>query len=433
MRSTNPDPYEPLRERGVSPEVWAARGYAPYFGKRHPNYDPDAVLEELSRYQMAASQAAFYRKATDEAWNGEPPKHYADLPRARDQHQGRGDGLIMHKYPFPGEAPILPQLRPRYAVEMDARGASHRHDKAYRDRLDELARHVEKEHDGIVLYPWEWHKHPAAAKYLLCPLEREPVGHDHATDPAFQCEKGPSKLRAHIRAHHRGEDVVGEHEHRRRARGQHVANRFDVHPWALERLRGAELVYLVLEGTPKADAVLTQILADDLNASVCDVPSVTLWKDPGLGRIAERFFRGKRIVIVVDADYHENSRVVRQALMLRTRLDHDYGISCVAAPPDHRDENGKLRYKGVDDFLFAGGKLHELVVFDRTAPFSFALFASKNGTIRGSVVGLARLLRCRRDPMTSSSCSRSTFSAGYSTPIGRYCSSATSGVAASDG
>lgn len=33
------DPFDVLRERGISEEVQAARGYIPYYGKKHPKHD----------------------------------------------------------------------------------------------------------------------------------------------------------------------------------------------------------------------------------------------------------------------------------------------------------------------------------------------------------------------------------------------------------
>jgi hypothetical protein len=193
------------------------------------------------------------------------------------------------------------------------------------------------------------------------------------------------------------------HRHRRDLPGQNVANRIDIHPWAIERLRSAERIYFALEGTPKADAILTRIIATGESASVINVPSVTLWRAPELKRFAKDWLAGSEsdaplVVIVADADHHENPRVVRQALLLRERLD-GYGVSaCVAAPPDHRDSNGQLLHKGVDDFLVAGGDLDDLQVLHRTAWFSLALYADEEGKVRAVPATLATLLGCRRDP-----------------------------------
>jgi hypothetical protein len=49
--------------------------------------------------------------------------------------------------------------------------------------------------------------------------------------------KGGRKLRAHIRYHHPvgAPDPTVEHSHRRHVRGQHIADRIDINPLALER------------------------------------------------------------------------------------------------------------------------------------------------------------------------------------------------------
>jgi hypothetical protein len=192
-----------------------------------------------------------------------------------------------------------------------------------------------------------------------------------------------------------------KHQHRRDIPGQAVANRLEIHPLALRLLPAAKTIYFALEGTPKADAILSRIIATGERASVFDVPSVTLWRDPGLKQVAQTFLRGlgrtkPLVVIVVDADYRENDRVMRQALLLRETL-RSYGTNtCVAAPPADLDAEDALLYKGVDDFLAAGGKLEALVVLEREAPFSLALYAQDDGTISGSPLSLAPLLGCRR-------------------------------------
>jgi hypothetical protein len=387
-----PDPFEPLWKRGISREVAEGRGYVSYYGRQHPLHDPDRVRAELARYELTPGQQVtlmrFMNSARDEL--------------GRD---GFGDGLIMHKHPVPGAPPIAPQLRPREAVRTGGQ-TRHRHDRAFGDRADELARHLAKEHQGEEdVAPDEFHTHEDDGKYLLCPKAKRDFWHDHETDLAFEGPHGQAKLRAHLRADHRGKNVAGEHKHRRDASGQNVANRIDAHPWALDRLPTAERIYFALEGTPKADAILTRIIATGEPASVFNVPSVTLWKAPELKRFAKQSLVGSPlsqplVVIVVDADHHENPRVVRQALLLRERLDR-YGVrACIAAPPDDRDAGGELLYKGVDDFLAKGGDLDELRVMDRKADFSLALHASEDGTIRRSAVGLAPILLdgVRKDP-----------------------------------
>jgi hypothetical protein len=411
-----PDPFQPLWERGISPEVAEARGYMPYYGRHHPLYDPDALRAALERYPMSNGQRntlmQFARNARDAPPGTDTFLRFAGedaVTRGVDEHDGRGMGLLMPKYefPFPDVLEVLPQLRPEYPVRTGGT-TWHRHDKAFFDDAEGLARHIADEHGGDESFPDEkFHQHEDFAKYLLAPLEKEDVWHDHEEDPRFRGPKGQVKLSAHLR---RSKHTTGErlHKHRRDKRGQHVADRLDVHPWALDRLIAAERIYFGLEGTPKADAILSRIIAAGAPASVFNCPSVTLWKAPELPEVVDLlvasayFVRAARsmeklAVIVCDADWHENPAVVRQALLCREYLRARNLSACVAAPPMDRNAKGKLLYKGVDDFLAAGGELDELRVIDYEARFSLALYADKEHKIRGSLWSLAELLGCGRD------------------------------------
>ena len=383
------DPFEPLIERGVSRAVWEARGCVPYFGVKHPLHDPHAVGDFLDVYALTPGQRGALTRWINRA---------RDSTRSAGDQDAYGDGLLMPKYSVPGSPPVLPQLRPRDPVRTGSR-TRHHHSTAFAHVRD-LERHLNDPasgHDGID--QTDLHEHENEAKYLITPRARFDSWHDHATDEAFQGTNGAAKLRAHLRSAHGGRPTAGRHKHRRPAPGQHVANRLDIHPWALERLFDAERVYFVLEGTPKADAILTRILADETRASVFNVPSVTLWKAPELGAFAGAFsrLRDPLVVLVVDADWHENERVVRQALLCREFLRTRDVRACISAPPDTRDASGGLLHKGVDDFLAHAGDLDDLQVLDREAPFSLALFAAQDGTISGTVPGLAKILGVRRD------------------------------------
>jgi hypothetical protein len=383
-------PFQPLIERGVAKDVWEARGYMPYFGRHHPDHDPAAFREALKAYDLTAGQRATLARLAN---------------RARDSQKrdGYGDGLLVHKHPVPGEPPVASQLRPRYRVLTGGK-TSHRHDVVYRDNLQGLQRHLADQHPGEVIAFDTVHLHWDEAKYLLPPRANEDRWHDHADHSAFQGPKGDEKLRQHLASRHGGIDEAGQHSHRMKKRGQHIADRLDIHPWALERLADAERVYLALEGAIKADSILTRIRARGTRESVFDVASVTVWPRAELARFAQRFLRGKHVVIVIDADGHTNLQVMRQAMLCREFLRRR-GISAhVAAPPDARDEFGELRHKGVDDFLALGHDLDELVVIDRHAPlidrevpFVLALYTDRGGRIRSSVWGLSALLGVRRD------------------------------------
>jgi hypothetical protein len=193
-------------------------------------------------------------------------------------------------------------------------------------------------------------------------------------------------------------------------------------------------VYFALEGTPKADAILTKIIATEACASVFDAPSVTLWPKPELEEFAQFLHatdwmtglvegpdgglerRGRYVVIVPDADWYTNPLVERQAFFCRQFLRNAGVRACIAAPPvwegleeckcrepDRIASDGTCRLcggyiKGVDDYLYAGGDLDDLAVLAREASSTLALFADTDGKIQASPRALARILGVRRNP-----------------------------------
>jgi len=432
------DPFEPLWDRAISRGVAEARGYIPYYGQHHPLYNPTALRAALDRYPMSRGQRDTLMKFARDARDAPPPKdtflRFAKEPAVKrstrdDGHDGHGMGLLMLKHPAPGEPDVLPQLRPEHPVRTGGT-TWHRHDEDFLDNPDGLAKHIREEHAGAEDFPADrHHEHEDFAKYLLVPNEKEDYWHDHAADPAHQGPGSGMRLRDHIRADHpcqlpgphgehrcRRKNLKTRHSHRRDKDGQHVADRLDIHPLALERLIVAERVYFVIEGTPKADAILSQIIDARAPASVFDVPSVTLWDAPELNSVAQLLHastwylrwarrKEKQVVVVCDADWFKNDAVVRQALFCREFLRKRGVTACVAAPPIcdgqgiHADcvPGEKCKRNGVDDFLAAGGDLDDLVVVDREALFWLALYANKKHEIRGSITTLAKLLGCRKD------------------------------------
>jgi hypothetical protein len=141
--------------------------------------------------------------------------------------------------------------------------------------------------------------------------------------------------------------------------------RVNMYPEAVSRFGAADVVYLILEGKLKHLACLTYIIEHDLRAACVDVASVTLWNCPELVAVALRYLVGKTVVIVADADGHDNPNVMQQSFLLERQLA-SLGISAVVAlPPDDRDARGELLCKGLDDYLAAGGRLEDLVVYGR--------------------------------------------------------------------
>ena len=128
--------------------------------------------------------------------------------------------------------------------------------------------------------------------------------------------------------------------------------RLDLHPMAAERLPDAEIVFFVMEGSLKTDAILST------GAVAFGVPSVTLWPRRELTYFARGHLRGKTVFVVPDADWFENPQVERQALKARSHLRRAGVNAYVAAPP----HDAVPYHKGVDDYLGAGGQLADLSV-----------------------------------------------------------------------
>ena len=51
----------------------------------------------------------------------------------------------------------------------------------------------------------------------------------------------------------------------------------DLHSVARKRMRNADTVYFIIEGTPKSDAALSEVCETNERAFAISVPSVTLW------------------------------------------------------------------------------------------------------------------------------------------------------------
>lgn len=177
-----------------------------------------------------------------------------------------------------------------------------------------------------------------------------------------------AQLEVHLENWHKDEleddcvpDDWEEHDHFSKVKNNdHYSDRVDVHPWAAALLPNAEVVFFGIEGCPKADSMLANILKNGWNASVVSVPSVSLWDAPELPLVAERVLKRKIVVIVPDGDWAKNPMVLNHARVLQARL-MELGVRMVlvAAPPLDKDDNpltiiynGKEEeLKGVDDFL----------------------------------------------------------------------------------
>jgi len=300
-------------EHGISTDVWAARGAWWYSWQ-----DVEGVKDAFRPF----------------------------LPRTRlgtvSKIVNQSSGLVMPKHAPPGLLPVPPQLRPDIEVFTDRRGTWHFHGATG---------------DGWPLFPAE------AGSRAGKPLPRALV----LSGDTLEAHLGKSRNTRYDpvtgEGDHRGVDVEGVHFHAPRS-AKYVLlgdnQRFDLHPWALERLAKAERVFFVLEGALKNDAVLSA------GEAVFSVPSVTLWDPTELREFVRTFLQDKTVYVVPDADWFHNPAVDRQAIYVREIIRGQGLQAHIAAPPTDGLESG---IKGVDDFLgVGGGVIDGLVVRGKEAP-----------------------------------------------------------------
>jgi hypothetical protein len=140
---------------------------------------------------------------------------------------------------------------------------------------------------------------------------------------------------------------------------------------------------------------------------------------PELPEFAHKKLQNKLVVVVPDADWADNERVIEQARLCRTYL-HRFGVEAVVAAPPLRD--GAVEHKGVDDYLGAGGTLGGLAVQHRGIAvwaikdylrqfhlaknkyardsemlFALAAHASKDGRFFGTLSKFAKVLGVSED------------------------------------
>lgn len=137
-------------------------------------------------------------------------------------------------------------------------------------------------------------------------------------------------------------------------------------------------VYLAMEGSIKASAILSAIKAEEPGASVIAVPSVTLWRTQEMNDVARKYLRGREVVLVPDADGVNNRNVRNESRALQALLENAGARVVVAAPPIPLDAKGKTikvaangkvalysgplgsgakeELKGVDDWLGVGDR-----------------------------------------------------------------------------
>jgi hypothetical protein len=296
------------------------------------------------------------------------------LPKSRlgtvSRVVNQGGGLVMPKYAAPGFDAIAPQLRPDKPVIVDGRGKWQYHGP--KPKLGE----------------WPVFPPEAGEKRAGKRLPRRLVISEAQAAPHINRDREGQYDATTGLGDHNGVNVDAVHYHAPEE-AKYVllgdSKRIDVGP-SPEGLSEAQRVFFVLEGKLKHLAV------ESAGEVVCSVASVTLWEPAYLRRFAERFLAGRPVFIVPDADWIDFTRnrgaVFRQAMYVRTVL-RDEGIHAYIAAPPAPDGVGQCKcepvghtlngttcekcggyFKGVDDFLGAGGTIDNLRVLDREEPLA---------------------------------------------------------------
>jgi hypothetical protein len=359
-------------ERAISREVWEARPYVRWPAPSERSASRIRVVTEMGAIEKAYKGLNRYQKAYMTKLANQSP------------------GWVIMRHAVPGAPYVYAEIRPDEKVET---GPPVRHwhgtgeppedvlelgtqillrsTEAFRQHCRKVneeggdERHEERE---------DVHEHPDKAKYVFPPSAKkdDPWNHDHDRGKSGEFyRKHPDALKRHIENwHEKNPELIqhnpdGTHTHFRRVkdRSNPLAKRLDIHPMALELLANAGVVYFGLEGCLKADSILSAIIREDRKESVFSVPSVSLWDAPELADYADRFLKGKTVIVVPDADWVDKDLVIAHARFAQRFLSLRGIPTYIAAPPLNNDRS--VEHKGIDDFLGAGGSLDDLVVLER--------------------------------------------------------------------
>lgn len=409
-----------LEEHGISAKVWETRPYV--------RYGPGSAVKLAGEDSWVGSTEGMQRVldeyegldfkqqikfALDIANGGKNPYRRDNLAKYPEGHPRRVDagGFLIMRHAPPGlehYGKLYAEMRPDNAVATRLRTWHYHGPRPY-------PKHVEiDKKTGRPCKPKENGGGPVAASHIYTPeqmkdhIAREFYEDDHYPgDPRLDRVHWQQRVAKYCFIPGLWEKIPvqrkdGTWTERRMQDEESIARRLDMHPIAAERLEaGTSLVYLCAEGCIKADAILSEIIRRDLDASVVSVPSVTLWKCEELEDFIRMYLPGKRVVIVCDADGARNHRVRTQMLLLRSFLWNrgvsdprvvaprypgskgkpDPGRTEIAArrpdiyprvrklirsdpawviDPAQFDDKGKPLLNGVDDHIGAGCGLDEL-------------------------------------------------------------------------
>jgi len=359
------DPYIFFTEkRGIPEHIWKAR---PYLWWTPDNSEPaTAPFADLTSGQRAFV-ARIARQSPGWVITRYPPALWPPLPKVYPELRPIVPVKIGLRPPhWHGDGPELEGLKPWERL-LGKPGSKLWRKHINRDKDHHPAIEPDdggiNDHRGVNTETIHRHRHWAKYVFPSSPSVVEEYDHDHADGwKRRSAADRPLYRERHVAGQPGGVDVAGPHWHTRRVKDGTVslARRIDVHPLAEDRIRSADVVFFVIEGCIKADAVL----ADD--GAVLSVPSVSLWDCDELRRFTAQYLVGKVVVVVPDADWYTKDQVINQARLCQNSLI-SYGVQQVhvAAPPSTL---GGRSTKGVDDFIGAGGHLEDLQVIDYEVP-----------------------------------------------------------------
>jgi hypothetical protein len=345
-----------LEPRAVSRRVAEARPYIPY-----------------DRGDLAAVYG-------DGRWATVPAKQRGPVfTRAANLEPG----LIIAKHPVPGcSKPVLPQMRPDREVRVHLnREGRQGHDHADLSQFTRMAHVTGKSHEGEEVGDLHSHVSDGMAKYLLTPkpITEWEVRHEHSVHT-------PDNHIVHKHGKKPGTIIRGEHVHTTRGKDGRDSpeKRLDMNPLAALLLPDARQVFFSIEGSIKADALLSK------GTCAFAVPSVTMWSALELDEFARKHLAGKVVYVVPDQDWVDNPMVSTQAFLCTDYFKQRGVEAYVAASPGPE--------KGVDDFLAGGGRVQDLFTQDRALPQTFDYW--RRDTMRdpryGDVRGRARAVDVTR-------------------------------------
>jgi hypothetical protein len=423
--TAEPDPLDIFTERGISEEVRRRRPYVWWSLE-----DLEPVKEPYS--DLSPGQRGFMSNLAGQSpgWviTRHPPPMIPGLariyPEIRPIYPVRTDGPT-HHWHGDGEPPedlkwsqTMPGDRKNWQEHID-RGKDPKHPKPDVDLShypeEKRPKYNVNSHKGVNTEELHWHQD--FAKYTHCPPEKfdDPYEHDHESSwKKNAAAKRPVIRVAHVakrgKRGHDGVDVEGLHWHteRKKPTDSGMARRIDLHPMAVLPLIQSPVVFFVIEGCFKADAILSA------GHAAFSVPAVGQWGCPELKDFAVEYLLDKTVVIVPDADWRDNKLVINQAILCQTQLMR-LGVDSVyvAAPP------GPL--KGVDDFLGAGGDLNDLIVVSHDPPaehieewvashsrrrdqarrnewlvFSLSMFTGPSGELKAPLQSVAKVIGMKK-------------------------------------